>query len=1051
MTQRDRQAPSGGALQVTPGQPERAAGPDASASGGSLWERWYAHASPAQRQDLLGVAFRQGVLYPSQLGEVPANGSTARPAIASFLNGPIADLDLSSLPAIEPEDSALDAIQRDAVARAVGTPDICLIQGLPGTGKSRVVAEIVRQAVGRNQRVLLFAATAAGLDRVLERLGGRDDLLALRLLSPGEAPEALAPCVRRLSIPERLKALQEQTIPAARAAATASCTLYERCHSQSPAWAQLVQLAQRWQELESRRTNLDGQRHGLAQAIAQQRDAAATAAAPTPFQAQVRAWSQKREATLAEVDRQAADLHIRLDQARTESQRCNEEREALKPLVEALDGWRLWTGAWWRGRFRGGLRARFAEAQRGSEEHAAACHKLEQDTADLQAQRAATEASLSDEISKLCDAESQRRLADLDAELQEIARQRHQLEQQSDHACAAIEPELRPATLSVESVGAVQAQWEQRLARLDREAALAAQWAEAVKQAAAIFPEQLAACANVVATTAVRGALSGSLFDLLIVDEAHRLTEPDLNEAALHARRWVLVGEPVPTADTVARPGGLRSTYFQRLWQRFHPDPCRLPTAWSRRGDRLVCSLRPITPDQERRLEAEPVADRPDIELRILVPPRSPRPAAAAAPEIVEVTFPVQMPVAQAQEFLYRELEEAAIEARGAAPRWEETEKLVLWLGPRSLTGTEVVPLETGLAARLERDGWHTAALEFDPAAGWSRPTALRWVADHLGLHDTGRTALLDRGHRWQGMLAALISDLLFGGALVAPAADEASCEPVIDFVSVPSYSDARRRAESGGPDRSGRRDSGAAISVLAPRLKTVKGGAGLEMDLAEARPIEHLPADLRAALPRKGLVNFLEARAVVAHLEALLADPAFVEAGLRWQEGPASPCRQTGTGCSPPQAGKRPHHCPTVAVMALYPAQVELLRLLMACSPAALASPLTIEIDHPSAFRQRECLVALVSLTRSHSHRAVAYSDGPGGLAEALTRPTTRLVLVGDPATLARRSQWQGPLEHLDDEAARTERRVVGQLVAYLQGQGPYSAAFRLVESGGA
>ena len=74
---------------------------------------------------------------------------------------------------------------------ALATPDLCLIQGVPGTGKSRVIAEVVRQATLRGERVLLLAPSAPALDRVLERLGCRENLCPVRLLAPAESPEAL--------------------------------------------------------------------------------------------------------------------------------------------------------------------------------------------------------------------------------------------------------------------------------------------------------------------------------------------------------------------------------------------------------------------------------------------------------------------------------------------------------------------------------------------------------------------------------------------------------------------------------------------------------------------------------------------------------------------------------------------------------------------------------------------------------------------------------------------------------------------------------------------
>ena len=89
-------------------------------------------------------------------------------------------------------------------ARAFQTPDVCLIQGHAGSGKSRTAAEIVAQAVARGERVLLLAPTAAGVDCVLERLDGRAGVSAVRCLSRGEDLSSLPPALRRLTFEERL-------------------------------------------------------------------------------------------------------------------------------------------------------------------------------------------------------------------------------------------------------------------------------------------------------------------------------------------------------------------------------------------------------------------------------------------------------------------------------------------------------------------------------------------------------------------------------------------------------------------------------------------------------------------------------------------------------------------------------------------------------------------------------------------------------------------------------------------------------------------------------
>src|SRR4051794_38741818 len=179
MSQRERQ-PSGGAVEAAPrpaaGQPVPPRPPPApkpSAKGAPLWEDLFRAAPPAQQLELLSLAGRQGVLYAHQLPP-SSNGSSGDPGrqlVAHLLNGQCGDLLPARTEPLSPLDTELDAAQREAVARALSTPDICLIQGLPGTGKSRVVAEIIAQAATRGDRILLLAPTTAAIDRVLELAG----------------------------------------------------------------------------------------------------------------------------------------------------------------------------------------------------------------------------------------------------------------------------------------------------------------------------------------------------------------------------------------------------------------------------------------------------------------------------------------------------------------------------------------------------------------------------------------------------------------------------------------------------------------------------------------------------------------------------------------------------------------------------------------------------------------------------------------------------------------------------------------------------------------
>ena len=70
----------------------------------------------------------------------------------------------------QPFDDALDDAQRAAIDGALHTDDVALIHGPPGTGKTRTLVEVVRQAVARGEQVLVTAPSNTAVDNVGERL-----------------------------------------------------------------------------------------------------------------------------------------------------------------------------------------------------------------------------------------------------------------------------------------------------------------------------------------------------------------------------------------------------------------------------------------------------------------------------------------------------------------------------------------------------------------------------------------------------------------------------------------------------------------------------------------------------------------------------------------------------------------------------------------------------------------------------------------------------------------------------------------------------------------
>jgi hypothetical protein len=1056
MTHRERQS-AGGVVEAVP---RPAAGPLAD-SAGLLWEDLYRTASPEQQRELLALAGRQGLLYAHQLpqptnGAAPTTADRGKPFLVRLLAGQAADLSPSRTSPLTFFDAALDEHQREAVARALHTPDVCLIQGLPGTGKSRVVAEIVAQAAARGERILLAAPHAAALDRVLTMTSGRDVVCPVRCLAAGERPEFLPPASRAATLAERSRRLTEHTLPQAH---NQVVLLEKRCLArpgEEVVWGRLLELAAERQEIDRRGEGLERSRAGLADEMA--RLAADPAAATGEFAAALSAHLRARDEARQHSEKAQADLAAQLQALRTERDAAAGELDSLRPLADAREHNRWWTGTFWKAKFKGDINALKAELEsrrQKAEEQVPLLEKQFQqlrETHDRETQRADAEHA------RLIEGETARRRAALDAELADCEKERASWQRRWDAALAQLLPETpHPAAPSSAAVAEAREAWEQQRRQDEERLAVARQWAACLDEVAASFPGRLVGLANLVATPFNALAADPNfgdavsppvVFDLLVIDAAEAVTEAELNALARRARRWVLVGHaPLPTPHVedrspppspaprgrapARRPAsaGLRPAPFQKLWQTLHTDPRELPSTWVQEKDGLFCRLRAVTAEESQHLESEHLADRPDVELRILAVPRR-------EPVLAEIVFPPTTSIAEAKEYIFKELEQLAVTAPGRGLRWQEhPDRLVLRLADDEVQEALPVALAPGVRERVfpQPGGiagsktWATCCIEFDRSAGWQREHAEEWVQRHLGLRDFGRTALLDVPHRMKPELAALLSDWLFAGAYRSRCDLDQSGPAAVEFISVPPQRDGRA-ADRGGAHPSRSRGGTSTIARAQAASPPRRGGAGYELDLTDVRGRERLPADLRAGLPESGFVNLPEAQAVVRAVESLVTDPGLHAAARR--DGVVGPA---------------------VGVVALYPGQGELIRRLLQRSSVVGGSGLEVKVDVPAGFRDQECLVVVVSLTRSHTHRAVTYGDGPQSLALALTRARSLLLVVGDPGTLVRRTQWETPLDHLDETASARERAVVVGLVEYLRGQESQPQAFSVREGSGA
>ena len=109
--------------------------------------------------------------------------------------------------------SDLDNDKKEAVRAALGTNDFLLVEGPPGTGKTKFISEVILQKLKLNpeSRILLSSQTHVALDHALERL--RDNQPNLDIVRIGRLGDArISQEVKNLLLENQMSVWQEQVL-----------------------------------------------------------------------------------------------------------------------------------------------------------------------------------------------------------------------------------------------------------------------------------------------------------------------------------------------------------------------------------------------------------------------------------------------------------------------------------------------------------------------------------------------------------------------------------------------------------------------------------------------------------------------------------------------------------------------------------------------------------------------------------------------------------------------------------------------------------------------
>src|SRR5579883_292269 len=397
--------------------------------------------------------------------------------------------------------------QFEAFRRALTVPDILMVLGPPGTGKTRTITEIARHCGFRRQRVLITSGTHKAVDNVLERMP--PDLIVIRVGHESNVSEKIRPKM----IDAQAEKLQE--------------VLLENTENQALRLTRLLtykQAIQAWEQQLSEGLATVANTEAHLQAISQQRFAAYQRII-APFTSTLNELEGATQKLLASISRAQKKIHtLKEKQIRAEVK-----------IDFTLFGWifrmllHLYT-------------ARIEKKQQMIQETQPEVQRLHQERADVE--RAVQQALLADGEYQQQERYLQYLTAEYEKSWEDLLKVAHRLQATMTDLVPG-QPEIKPKIAT--SLQQYSLWYRKTRGELERKAKLLEDWREELRKPTDQLYPELLRYADVVGATCIGTATAKGLedieFDLAIVDEAGQIGLPDLLVPLVRAKRAVLVGD----------------------------------------------------------------------------------------------------------------------------------------------------------------------------------------------------------------------------------------------------------------------------------------------------------------------------------------------------------------------------------------------------------------------------------------------------------------------------------------------------------------------------